>query len=544
MECFQEELRVWSSYHNFSGVRSPLVICCFVSLLHSLRHCRKCVVCTYLQIRVNLGQSVSGSRSPWTAMPDERTVPGVCRIFNSPKSECAKDDCQELHICFYFANGNCRFGDKCNRTHLLTTVHNKAVLRQNGWHYDNQHQKILKLLEEKFKPKANKPEEGKKADGLKTPQVCFTYNTLGCASNDCKNLHLCLNSVMDKCALGGKCPLEHDLVKSEHNIRVLRFAKLLDTEQQVITDSLKQRYIAMSNQQNKQQSKKKEAERNQKEKLAPEPKGKNTPLKHDNKEGKPKSRGTPCACIAYNKDGCNKASCPFLHVCFGYVMGSCDKKGNCLKEHNIFKGEQNIEVLRKFDLLVAKDVFVQIRAGYEARAAAKAAAIKSEEGASGGAAPPPPRAAQSRANPPASLTCSVCCEAFIRATTLGCSHTFCEDCVRRTERQGRPCPLCRAPITTAVRSLVIDDTVVDWFDGRDEETQLARRRLETERRRAAAVPQPLMATPAAPAGAHAVQPKANPVPKNKPPGGGQQRQRSKPQGRGAKTVVTTTVTYH
>ena len=484
-------------------------------------------------------------------MPDERTVPGICRAFNAPKSGCTKDGCQELHICFYFATDKCRFGNNCKRPHLLTTVHNKAVLRANGWHHDNQHPKILKLLEEKFKPKENKPEEvTKKTDGLKTPQVCFTYNTIGCGNDNCKNLHLCLNSVMNKCVLGSKCHLEHDLVKSDHNIRVLRSAKLLDTEQQVITDSLRDRYISMSNQQNKQ-----EHEPKQKEKSAQEPRGKQPPLKQQQEEMvKPRREATPAACIAYNKNGCNKTSCPFLHVCFGFVMGSCDKKEKCLKEHNIFKGEQNKEVLRKFNLLGAKDVFTTIREGYEARAAAKAAAIEASDGACGGATPPPSSVSRSRSAPPASLTCSVCCEPFIRATTLGCTHTFCEDCVRRTERQGQPCPLCRAPITTAVRSLVIDDTVADWFHGQDEQTQRARRQLEMERRRAAAVPQPLKAAPAAQATPPSrmlirlprsctAQSNANPAPKNKPPGGGQ-HQRSRSRGRGAKTVVTTTVTYH
>ena len=392
-------------------------------------------------------------------MPDERTVPGICRAFNAPNEGCTRGGCQLLHICFYFATDKCRFGDNCKRPHRLTTVHNKAVLRDNGWHHENQHPKILKLLEEEFNPR-------------------------------------------------------------ENNNR-------------------------MTAKQNKQEPKQKEHVPKRKEKSVQEPKEKQGHLKQQQKEKiKLKREAIPATCNAYNKNGCNKVSCPFLHVCFGYVMGSCDKKGKCLKEHNIFKGEQNIEVLSKFNLLSAKDVFTTIREGYEARAAAKAAAIEASDGACGGATRPPSSVSRSRSAPPASLTCSVCCEPFIRATTLGCTHTFCEDCVRRTERQGQPCPLCRAPISTAVRSLVIDDTVADWFDGQDEQTQRARRRLETDRRRAAAVPQPLKAAPGA-------RPKANPAPKaNKPPGGGQ-HQRSKSRGRGAKTmvrmsasgVVTTTV-YH
>lgn len=480
-------------------------------------------------------------------MPD-KSVPGVCRLFNSPKSDCTREDCRELHVCFHFATGDCRYGDNCKKTHLLTTVHNKTVLKAHGWVHDNQHPKILKLLAEKFKKDGEKPQESK-ADGVATPQVCFNYNMLGCGGGSCQNLHLCLNSILNKCALGSKCHLEHDLVKSEQNIRVLRNAKLLDTEQRVIVDNLREKYLAMAAQKIKEDVKQKDPVSKQKEKSGKVQGEQESLAKKATDKDKPKSQATPSACIAYNKGGCNKASCPFLHVCFSYVMGTCDKKGNCLKEHNIFKGEQNKEVLRKFNLLGAKDVFAKIQKGYEARAAAKAAALESSEGATGGASPSPspsplPGAARRGTSAPASLTCSVCCEPFVRATTLGCTHTFCEDCVRRTERQRQPCPLCRAPIATAVRSLVIDDTVAEWFDTQDEATQLARRQLEADRRREATVPQPLMAAKAEP-------PKGNggkPAPaKNKPQGNRpphQHQHRSQSRGRGAKTVVTTTVTYH
>ena len=422
-----------------------------------------------------------------SAMPCDNKVPGVCRIFNSPKSECTKENCQELHICFHFACGSCRYGDQCKKTHLLTTVHNKTVLKANGWIHDNQHPKILKQLAERYKQDGEKSKDSK-TDGLATPQVCFTYNTLGCGSDSCKNLHLCLNFILNKCALGNKCPLEHDLVRSDQNIRVLRSAKLLDIEQQAIIDSLKKKYSAMANQNNTKAEKKKESVSKQLEKSVKAKNGKDVSANKAAEKAQQKSQSTPSACIAYNKGGCNEASCPFLHVCFSYIMGSCDKKAKCLKEHNIFKGEQNTEVLRKFNLLGAKDVFAKIREGYEARAAARAAANESSEGATGGAAPSPSPAALSGAarqgtSAPASLTCSVCCEPFIRATTLGCTHTFCEDCVRRIKRQGQPCPLCRAPIATTVRSLVIDNTVADWFASQSDEAKRARRQLEAERRR-------------------------------------------------------------
>ncbi|KAF0314410.1 E3 ubiquitin-protein ligase rnf8-B [Amphibalanus amphitrite] len=53
------------------------------------------------------------------------------------------------------------------------------------------------------------------------------------------------------------------------------------------------------------------------------------------------------------------------------------------------------------------------------------------------------------------LECAVCLELFRRATTLGCGHTFCADCVRSTRR----CPLCRAPVTSAARSVTLDSII-------------------------------------------------------------------------------------
>jgi hypothetical protein len=60
------------------------------------------------------------------------------------------------------------------------------------------------------------------------------------------------------------------------------------------------------------------------------------------------------------------------------------------------------------------------------------------------------------------LQCSICSELFIRAVTLGCSHSFCEFCI--SQWRGKPhshqqCPICRAHITTEVRSLVLDQYI-------------------------------------------------------------------------------------
>ncbi|XP_043210463.1 E3 ubiquitin-protein ligase CHFR-like [Amphibalanus amphitrite] len=177
----------------------------------------------------------------------------------------------------------------------------------------------------------------------------------------------------------------------------------------------------------------------------------------------PAGATVPDICPAYNSAAayCTSDSCLSLHICQGFVIGNCLYGERCSRTHQLTTVHNQL-VLKK--------------------GAKKAAAVECPEGATGGEEPPsaPQRAG---AGAPVSLTCAVCHELFVRATTLGCTHTFCEGCVRDVQRQRQPCPLCRAPIATAVRSLVIDDTVAEWFDGQDEETRRARRQLEAERRR-------------------------------------------------------------
>ncbi|XP_045494697.1 E3 ubiquitin-protein ligase RNF8-like isoform X2 [Colias croceus] len=85
------------------------------------------------------------------------------------------------------------------------------------------------------------------------------------------------------------------------------------------------------------------------------------------------------------------------------------------------------------------------------------------------------------------LQCSICAELFVSATTLNCSHTFCKYCITTWKKKKKDCPICRAPITSECRSLVLDsfiDKMVqnltvemkkkreDMLKNREEETRL------------------------------------------------------------------------
>ncbi|XP_047019263.1 E3 ubiquitin-protein ligase RNF8-like isoform X5 [Helicoverpa zea] len=97
------------------------------------------------------------------------------------------------------------------------------------------------------------------------------------------------------------------------------------------------------------------------------------------------------------------------------------------------------------------------------------------------------------------LQCSVCNELFVEATTLNCSHTFCKYCISVWKKKKKDCPICRAPITSECKSLVLDSFIEkmvqslsedmkrkrkDILDNRKElESELARQSVANSNRR-------------------------------------------------------------
>ncbi|CAH0714378.1 unnamed protein product, partial [Brenthis ino] len=57
------------------------------------------------------------------------------------------------------------------------------------------------------------------------------------------------------------------------------------------------------------------------------------------------------------------------------------------------------------------------------------------------------------------LQCTICAELFICATTLNCSHSFCKYCINMWKKKKKDCPICRTPITSECKSLVLDSFI-------------------------------------------------------------------------------------
>jgi hypothetical protein len=84
------------------------------------------------------------------------------------------------------------------------------------------------------------------------------------------------------------------------------------------------------------------------------------------------------------------------------------------------------------------------------------------------------------------FTCIICHELFIEATTLACSHSYCNYCLKSWLKKKKSCPICRTDIEgTFVRSRVLDSAVEKIVQTMDEETKTRRREVSEERKKKA-----------------------------------------------------------
>ncbi|CAH0581290.1 unnamed protein product [Chrysodeixis includens] len=80
------------------------------------------------------------------------------------------------------------------------------------------------------------------------------------------------------------------------------------------------------------------------------------------------------------------------------------------------------------------------------------------------------------------LQCSICAELFVTATMLNCSHTFCKYCISMWKKKKKDCPICRAPITSECRTLVLDSFIEKMVQNLSEEMKKKREAILKSRK--------------------------------------------------------------
>lgn len=82
----------------------------------------------------------------------------------------------------------------------------------------------------------------------------------------------------------------------------------------------------------------------------------------------------------------------------------------------------------------------------------------------------------------AELQCSICAELFIEATTLGCSHSFCNSCVEEWLKRNNICPNCRCAVTTKSRSIVLDSYIDQMVEHLSDDLKQRRKEIVLARK--------------------------------------------------------------
>ncbi|ESO93576.1 hypothetical protein LOTGIDRAFT_232629 [Lottia gigantea] len=75
------------------------------------------------------------------------------------------------------------------------------------------------------------------------------------------------------------------------------------------------------------------------------------------------------------------------------------------------------------------------------------------------------------------LQCSICSELFVQSTSLNCSHSFCALCIEQWMAVKKECPICRSPITSHMRSIVLDSYIDKMVEQLDDELRQSRKEL-------------------------------------------------------------------
>ena len=165
-----------------------------------------------------------------TRYVEARTTVKICDAFQEGK--CKAGGCKELHICRFFLEDSCKFGDECKKPHNFDIPQTKVLLVIHK--LNNLSTDALKIL---FRKVLNE-KKIKHASSSSGPSVCKFYNKADCKNGDkCEFLHVCEHYIDGNCKFGDqRCKRYHNF-DAMHARRILAAHNLggLRNERQILS---------------------------------------------------------------------------------------------------------------------------------------------------------------------------------------------------------------------------------------------------------------------------------------------------------------------
>ncbi|XP_043230772.1 uncharacterized protein LOC122386057 isoform X2 [Amphibalanus amphitrite] len=250
----------------------------------------------------------------------------VCFPYQDKKCE---EGCPRLHVCSQYVSGTCTNGSKCGLSHNLVTASNAAIIRRVGLSSAS-HPDLLDFLANRptikdvwrsfalLSPPIAPSDTKNDSSGATLPgdlNLChYNINPSRCMTN-CGQLHLCRLFVAGVCPFGKACRSGHALLGSPHNASVLKGRGLEELSEEEVYDAIKSGYLSRNP---------------------------ITDLEHS-------FALQICRAYAGDDSECADTSCLRLHICAGYVAGTCANGSGCGMSHQLRSGN-NLVILKRVGL--------------------------------------------------------------------------------------------------------------------------------------------------------------------------------------------------
>ena len=132
-----------------------------------------------------------------------RSIPEICKFYNS-KTKCTKgDECPCLHVCEHFISADCKFGEACRHEHSFSSFHNRRVLKQ----HDIANVSDLKILE--YLQARVKKRTGNASSSVEKPLTVNLSAVNPSQDDKGKDTEICGFHMRGKCNYGDKCIHHH-----------------------------------------------------------------------------------------------------------------------------------------------------------------------------------------------------------------------------------------------------------------------------------------------------------------------------------------------